>query len=304
MFNVSVTNTTSLFPPTLGRRFFDVVWMPDFDEKYVVQGKAGLGNANIGITMTQGWGLYGLDARIDNSALVKPLLDLYSTSLDALGKLARSKIFPAGEVTGGGAQGAIETRDLPPGARVTIKVTRVQVAAPGLYPILKPQETIVPAELARDARDLVVRHIPQRPYTNIAFNTYEVVVLEAAQPTGDAPMNLQRYFDQAGPDGALVTPPPANGLTGSGGSGGAAVNAADLEKKTNALLANRKGSDGAFWLLSGLKLEGVNLTGKATLSGGSSKPTGLTTMSELATVVSNQTGSKILPGNVKLTGPD
>lgn len=303
MFNVSVTNTTSLFPPTLGRRFFDVVWMPDFDEKYVVQGKAGLGNANIGITMTQGWGLYGLDARIDNSALVKPLLDLYSTSLDALGKLARSKIFPAGDVTGGGAQGAIETRDLPPGARVTIKVTRVQVVAPGLYPVLKPQETTVPAEVARDPRDLVIHHIPQRPYTNVAFNTYEVVILEAARPTGDAPMNLQRYFDQTGPDGALVTPTPANGLTSDGG-GGPAINTADLERKTNTLLANRKGSDGAFWQLSGLRLEGANLIGKVTLSGGSSKPTGLTTMSELATFVSNQTGSKILPGNVKLSGPD
>ena len=207
-------------------------------------------------------------------------------------------------MTGGGAQGAIETRDLPPGARVTIKVTRVQVVAPGMYPILKQQETTVPAEAARDSRDLVVRHTPQRPYTNIAFNTYEVVIIEAARPTGDAPMNLQRYFDQTGPDGALVTPPLANGPTGSDGSGGTAVNAADLEKKTNMLLANRKGSDGAFWQLSGLKLEGANLTGKATLSGGSSKPTGLTTMSELATFVSNQTGSKILPGNVKLTGPD
>ena len=133
-YNVSVTNTSSLFPPTLGRRFFDIVWMPDFDEKYVVQGKPGLGNANIGVTMTQGWGLYGLDARIDNSAVVKPLLDFYSTGFEALGKLAKSQIFPAGELTGGGAQGALEATELPVGARVSIKVTRVQVVAPGLYP--------------------------------------------------------------------------------------------------------------------------------------------------------------------------
>ena len=105
--NLSVTNTSSVFPPSLGRRFFDVVWMPDFDEKYVVQGTPGLGNANIAVTMTQGWGLYGLDAKIDNSALVKPLLDFYSTGMDALSKLAKSKIFPAGAlVTGaGGPQG-------------------------------------------------------------------------------------------------------------------------------------------------------------------------------------------------------
>ena len=298
-FNVSVTNTSSLFPPTLGRRFFDVVWMPDFDEKYVVQGKPGLGNANIGVTMTQGWGLYGLDARIDNSALVKPLLDFYSTGLDALGKLAKSKIFPAGELTGGGAQGAIETAELPPAARVTIKVTRVQVVAPGLYPVLKPKETSAVTESASSGpRDLVTRHIPQRPYTNIAFNTYEVVVVEAAKPTGDTPMNLQRYFDQNGPGGALTTPAAPN-LTGDGGATPFSV--ADLEGKVNALLANRKGSGGEVWKVSNLKQEGANLTGTATLTGGTNKPAGLATMADVGTFVANQTGSKFLPGNVKLT---
>ncbi|MBQ0944322.1 hypothetical protein KAK07_13355 [Ideonella sp. 4Y16] len=298
-FNVSVTNTTSLFPPTLGRRFFDVVWMPDFEEKYVVQGKPGLGNTNIGVTMTQGWGLYGLDARVDNSAIVKPLLDFYSTGFDALGKLAKSKIFPAGELTGGGAQGAIETAELPPGARVTVKVTRVQVVAPGLYPILKPKEVSGATEASSGARDLVTRHIPLRPYTNIAFNTYEVVVVEVAKPTGDTPMNLQRYFDPSGADGALVPPAPANNLTGGGS--GATLNVADLEKKVNELLANRKGSDGAVWKVSGLKQDNSNLIGTATLSGGTAKPTGIVTMADLGTFVANQTGSKVLPGNVKLT---
>ncbi len=274
--------------------------MPDFDEKYVVQGKPGLGNTNIGVTMTQGWGLYGLDARVDNSAIVKPLLDFYSTGLDALSKLAKSKIFPAGELTGGGAQGAIETAELPPGARVTVKITRVQVVAPGLYPILKPKEESTLSEKTGDsARDLVVRHLPLRPYTNIAFNTYEVVVLEAAKPSGDTPMNLQRYFDQVGSDGALVVPPAQSNLTGDGG--GTALDVADLEKKVNALLANRKGGDGAVWKVSGLKLEGSNLTGKATLSGGTSKPAGLATMADLGTFVANQTAAKVLPGNVKLT---
>ena len=311
-FNVSVTNTSALFPPTLGRRFFDVVWMPDFDEKYVVQAKPGLGNSNVGVTMTQGWGLYGLDARLDNSAVVKPLLDFYSTGLDALSKLAKSKIFPAGELVGGGAQGAIETADLPPGARVTIKVTRVQVVAPGLYPILKPKEALSAEKGAAavqskeggpetagasDTRDLVIRHIPQRPYTNIAFNTYEVVVVEAARPSGDTPMNLQRYFDQTGPDGSLVTPPSQNNLTGGGGP----FDVAAFEKTVNELLANRKGSGGEVWKLSNLKQDGANLTGTATLTGGTNKPAGLVTMADLGAFVARQSGSKFLPGNVRLT---
>ncbi len=297
-FNLSVTNTTALFPPTLGRRFFDVVWMPDFDEKYVIQGKPGLGNANIGVTMTQGWGLYGLDAQLDNSALVKPLLDFYTTGLDALGKLARSKIFPAGDLAGGGPQGQIEKADIPPGARVTVKVTRVQVVAPGLYPILKPKEESSITEKTSHKRDLVVRHIPQRPYTNIAFNTYEVLVIEAAKPSGDTPMNLQRYFDQTGPDGGLVVPPAApNKLTDANKT---PLNTTELEKTVNQQLANRKGADGAFWQVSELKVEGTTLTGKAKLSGGTSKPAELATMAAVGAFVADRTESKFVGGAVKL----
>ena len=294
-FNLSATNTDALFPPTLGRRFFDVVWMPDFDEKYVVQGTPGLGNANIGVTMTQGWGLYGLDARIDNSAIVKPLLDFYSTGFDALGKLASSKIFPAGQLTGG-AQGSLETASLPPGTRVTVKVTRVQVVAPGLYPILKPNEAARAQDPAPAASDLGKRHLPLRPYTNVAFNTYEVVVVEATKPSGDTPMNLQRYFDQVGSDGAPVVPAPRNDNTSP-----TTFNASEFEAKVNALLANRKGSGGEFWKLSGLKVDGANLVGNATLSGGTNKPTRLTNMVELASFVAKQEGSKFLASQVKLT---
>ena len=294
-FNLSVTNTDALFPPTLGRRFFDVVWMPDFDEKYVVQGRPGLGNANIGVTMTQGWGLFGLDARVDNSAIVKPLLDFYSTGFDALGKLASSKIFPAGQLTGG-AQGSMETASLPPGARVTVKVTRVQVVAPGLYPILKPSEAARVQDPAPAASDLGKRHLPLRPYTNIAFNTYEVVVVEATKPSGDTPMNLQRYFDQVGSDGAPVVPPPRSNNPST-----TAFNATDFEAKVNALLANRMGSGGEFWKLSGLKVEGPNLVGTATLTGGTNKPAELSTMVQLGAFVSKQEGSKFLASQVKLT---
>lgn len=297
-FDLSVANTSSVFPPSLGRRFFDVVWMPDFEEKYVVQGTPGLGNANIGVTMTQGWGLDGLDARIDNSAIVKPLLDFYSTGLDALSKLAKSKILPAQPlVTGsGGPQGEMEERQVASGARVTIKVTRVQVVAPGLYPILKPKETAAVQEIPASERDLVVRHIPQRPYSNIAFNTYEVAVVEAAKPSGDTPMNLQRYFDPTGPDGTISTPEPtslSNGATG-------AFNADEFAKNVNALLANRKGSAGEVWKVSDLKKDGSKLMGAVTLNGGSNKPVGLTDKVQLEKFVADQSGSRFLPGDVSL----
>lgn len=293
-FNVSVTNTTSIFPPTLGRRFFDVIWMPDFEEKYVVQGTPGLGNANIGVTMTQGWGLYGLDAHVDNSAVVKPLLDFYTTGFDALGKLARSKILPVGDLTGGGPQGAIETAAMPPGARVSVKVTKVQVVAPGLYPLLKPSETKKAEEPTGAGTDLVKRHLPLRPYTNIAFNTYEVIVVEATKPTGDTPMNLQRYFDSDGSAGAINVPPaPVQ-------SGQGPFDVSQFENRINGLLANRKGSGGEFWKLSSLTVDGSKLKGTATLTGGTQKPAGLDTIERLRTFVAKQSESRFIASNVEL----
>jgi hypothetical protein len=296
-FNVSVTNTSAVFSPSLGRRFFDIVWMPDFDEKYVVQGTPGFGNANIAVNMTQGWGLYGLDAKVDNNALVKPLLDAYSTGMDAISKLAKSNIFPGSALVTGSPQGAAgQPLQFPTGARVTIKVTRVQVVAAGLYPILKPKEAVTVTEIAPAPRDLVVRHIPQRPYSNIAFNTYEVAVVEAAKPSGDTPMNLQQYFDSTRPDGSLNTPA-APSLTIDPGT---PFNADELTETMNALLFSRKGSGGEVWKLSNLKKEGSKLTGTVTLTGGSNKPTGLTNKVELEKFVADKSESKFLPGDVSL----
>lgn len=268
--------------------------MPDFEEKYVVQGTPGLGNANIGVTMTQGWGLYGLDATIDNSALVKPLLDFYTTGFDALGKLARSKILPVADLIGGGPQGAIETAELPPGARVSIKVTKVQVVAPGLYPILKPSETANVADVTNASSDMVKRHLPLRPYTNIAFNTYEVVVVEATKPSGDTPMNLQRYFDSGGQTGAINVPPPPTQ------SGQGPFDVKEFETRVNGLLAIRKGPGGEVWKLSDLKVDGSKLKGTATLSGGTQKPAILPTIQQLQQYVAKQTESMFFPSDVEL----
>jgi len=138
---------------------------------------------------------------------------------------------------------------------------------------------------------------PQRPYTNIAFNTYEVVVIEAAKPSGDTPMNLQRYFDQVGADGSVVVPGPKDGLTTSN----SAFKAEDLEKQLNPMLANRKGSGGEFWKLSKLAEANGKLTGTATLVGGSNKPADLTNMTQLEQWVAEQSNGKFVAGSITLT---
>ena len=179
------------------------------------------------------------------------------------------------------------------GERVSIKVTKVIVAASGFYPVLKPNE--VSALDARDNANPHKRHLPLRPFTNVAFNTYEVIVVEAAKPTGDSPMNLQRYFAPA--TGVTPSSPARTAAYGTAVTG---VNANELEESLNAALANRKSDSGEFWKLGALTVDGTTLKATVTLVGGKNKPPQLNTVEQLDVFISNQTGKRFLPKDIHL----
>ncbi len=225
VLNFKATNDNSAFAVTPQPRYFNILWLPDFDEQYVVSAKAGLGNAGVVLGFGQGWSLQALEATVDNSAIAKPLLDFYSGTLGALQKLATAKIeAPLVALTGqagGGAQSAAATAatTFAGGTPVTLKVTRVRIVAPGLYPVLKPGEL---SEMKLDAAQARRILAPVPPLTNIAFNTYDVVVIEAARSTGDSALRIQQYVDvtapaRGGTGAAAVNPPrPAGGDTAGG----------------------------------------------------------------------------------------
>lgn len=200
ILNYKATNDNGAYAMTPQPRYFNILWLPDFDEQYVVSAKAGLGNAGVVIGFGQGWSLQSLDATVDNSAIVKPLLDFYSGTLGSLQKLATARIEgPLGALTGGpqsanaASQNANAT-SFKGGTQVTVKVTKVRIVAPGLYPILKPKE-IDGVKLDKEQAQRILAPVP--PLTNIAFNTYDVVVIEAARATGDSALRMQQYVDTA-----------------------------------------------------------------------------------------------------------
>lgn len=194
VLNLKTTNDNSAYAVTPQPRYFNILWLPDFDEQYVVTAKAGLGNAGVVMGFGQGWSLQALEATVDNSALAKPLLDFYAGSLGALQKLATAKIEAPLGALGGQPQSA-SARDaslFAGGTRVTVKVTKVRVVAPGLYPVLKPGEAgLLKLDAAQSRRILA----PVQPLTNIAFNTYDVIVIEAARSAGDSALRMQQYMD-------------------------------------------------------------------------------------------------------------
>ena len=203
--NLKIINDNTAFATTPLRRYFDIVWLPDFEEQYVVQGKPGLGNSDITVTTGHGWSLQGLEAKIDNSALVKPLLELYSNSLKLLEQVGRTKLGVP-PIQGGAPQGKTVQDVVPPGTQLSIKITKVRVVAPGLYPLLKPKEYAEATKLLQDKNtDRVL--VPLPPLTNIAFNTYDTLVVEAARTTGDSALRIHQYVDTTLPSGL---PPPTD----------------------------------------------------------------------------------------------
>lgn len=223
VLNYKATNDNAAFAVTPQPRYFNILWLPDFDEQYVVSAKAGLGNAGVVLGFGQGWSLQGLEATVDNSAIAKPLLDFYSGTLGALQKLATARIeAPLAALTGAGGAGAqsaaANATTFAGGTPVTLKVTRVRIVAPGLYPVLKPGEARDVKLDAAQARRILA---PVPPLTHIAFNTYDVIVIEAARGTGDSALRIQQYVDvtapaRGGTGAAVQAPRPAGGDTASG----------------------------------------------------------------------------------------
>lgn len=191
--SIKVTNDNTAFAVTPLKRYIDIVWLPDFEEQYVVEAEPGFGNAEIALRLGQGWSLQALDAHTDNSAVLGPLVELYGQAAGLVSEVARARLGLPAHVAGLQGRSPEETAELEAGMPVTVKVTLVRIATPGLYPVLKPSETV--AVNQQDARRLLV---PVPPLTNVAFNVAEVLVVEAARAGGDAALRLYQYVDVGG----------------------------------------------------------------------------------------------------------
>lgn len=201
MGHFKAVNDNSAYAVTPLPRYFNIVWLPDFDEQYAIKVSQGLGSSGVLLGLGQGWSLQSLDATVDNSALAKPLLDFYASTIGALQKVATAKIeAPLALLTGGSPHSAAvkpgkSAQTYAGGTPVTLKVTKVRIAAPGLYPILKPSElAAVPSVTPQESQRIL---LPKPPFTNIAFNTYDVIVIEAASTRGDSALRIQQYVDSS-----------------------------------------------------------------------------------------------------------
>ncbi|MEM6484313.1 MAG: hypothetical protein AAF662_04935 [Pseudomonadota bacterium] len=246
-----VTNDNSAFAYQPTRGAFDVAYLPDMDEQYVVNNTAGLGTAKFELNLGQGWSLQGFDSISDNSALNKRIYDLIDTSISAAKTAAGTALgFPVAPSLPPEVEEIVKPQagaedEMIPGSPVTLKIVVVHYAAKGLYPVIKPRELqerkesedgkyymtwdlfrLIPRatpasnfdfEAIEAAREAISREtgrftIPRYPYQYVSFNTFRYMAIETLTPAG-APFGSLYH-----PTGiSTASPQPKSSLAGLGG---------------------------------------------------------------------------------------
>ncbi|MFZ4575266.1 MAG: hypothetical protein ACOYN0_12760 [Phycisphaerales bacterium] len=241
----SVSNDNAAFAAQPLRGNFDLVYLPDFEEQYVVSSRANLGNAEFQLNLGQGWSLQSFNSLSDNSEINKRFFDLIDTSIEAA-KAAAAGMMPgagAASTLAGALQSGKPTEMVGDKATpVTLKIVVLHYAAKGLYPVLKPRELLYnqPAAVvidpfddeprvrtSADVNDPTVRSaiarnevdrgrytVPVYPYQYISFNTFRYAAVEVVTVRGVPFGNL---YDATG-----VTGSSGNARTEDGRAPGAA----------------------------------------------------------------------------------
>jgi hypothetical protein len=191
----------------LGERF-EIVYLPDFEEQYVIDPQANLGSARVAMTQGPGGQLLAMGMQVDNSAITRPLVDAYTKAVEAVGTRlttalgtdpADSLVTPKAE---GVEVGEVKTAT---GHPITVRVHVLTMASPGIYPVLKASEVVdsrsCMRELARcfkckgertPCEDCRTRWAPCGgpgcseicmlecgfPGSRIAYQTYRVILVE------------------------------------------------------------------------------------------------------------------------------
>lgn len=172
------------------RGSFDIAFVPDFEEQYVISSDAGLGNAEFQLNLGQGWSLQSFNSLTDNSALNERIFDLIDTSVQTA--KAAASAFAGGLPLA--AQSALEVGTSllrpqsgeemesggQPGTDVSVKIVVVHYAAKGFYPVIKPRE--LQERLASKVTDYLFFDLFELfPLTNYASDYDPKAILRAQE---------------------------------------------------------------------------------------------------------------------------
>jgi hypothetical protein len=145
----------------------DVVYLPDFEEQYVIQPRIGLGKAEIETRLRNGWAAEVFSQDLDNSQVIPFVIRQVERASEAAAGIVTDWMpLAAGLPPGTSPATLLELAGIKPGEAVAkmqageveeepagkiiakellgevllFKVAEVRIAQPGIYPILKPRE--------------------------------------------------------------------------------------------------------------------------------------------------------------------
>ncbi len=235
---------------------FDIIYLPDFEEEYVIDPKANLGSMDMRFTQGPGGVLMAMGMKVDNSAITRPIVDAWKDIAGALsraGTTAVDKMVPSFKAQAGPdgkPKGPVLAQA---GKRVTLRIHVVSMASQGMYPILKAKEVINNRQCmsqlqdcdchicrGRTAREMAERQhvVPVYPYSRIAYQVHRVIIVEKLVPTrnvappfvnfkGQAAQNNKSDFRPQAAPSAPAAPAPVGTLTNQ-----------ELLRKINGILAS------------------------------------------------------------------
>lgn len=170
---VETTGTTSPLVPISD--IFDIVYLPDFSQKYVLRLRPRLGKLEANIAL-QGGMLSGLTVNLDNTAVASMVSEGIATALGAAKEIAVGKLVPAST-----DEAAEELQSLE-NETVTVRVRFAAEALPGVYPIMKPGEEVPPCKTPCTPAQAGVANatlvLPVGPYTRVAYRVRHTLVVE------------------------------------------------------------------------------------------------------------------------------
>jgi hypothetical protein len=196
----------------------DVVYLPDFEEQFVIRARTGLGRGDIETRLRNGWAAEVFSQQVDNSNLIPYVIRQVEAASEAAAKIATTWLPATMGLPPGTSLANLSSLLSPDQARqesdegvrtladrllseiLVFKIAEVRWAQPGLYPILKPREIqqwfkspgAVSGTDPEDTFDLFLEHaqvpwvrqdmvlIPAPPFTMIGFNTTTDVFLAPA----------------------------------------------------------------------------------------------------------------------------
>lgn len=237
--------------------YFQIVYLPDFDQQYAVRASGGLGVAKLNMALENGWQAERITTEIDNRELGRFIFRQIDKFTDIGAAALKGMIAPvaAAVPTENVLQGASE------GTPVLLRITYMIEAQPGIYPVLKPDErtildsktttrtstrsglaattTTKTTEIAAPTNEQAASvFIPYPPFTVIAYNVRRYILIERV----DAPP-VDRDDPTNNPStGQALTPFAIEAINMQISSCG------DLKTKVGEVLSGNIGASGAITL--------------------------------------------------------